>query len=289
VSRFRKLRQREHQLDEISKTRHNKTPINNKPTEMPQISLPVDAQKSDVVVPANTKLGGNPEVHNLEKIIQSVYDDEDEILDLIETTNIFDKENDYMKYIKEYRGKYGFCFNIRDVSNILVDICNKKNITNFHEAMCGKGFIPIMMRYNDPNYKINITSSDIYDSSWYTSSDTYNTYNNIKSIIDKPITMSADNAISQITVPNTMVLLSWVPPKGDSGVLALKAILQNPNISYLVSIDEYGYVEDEIGCIGTDEYFDILKSSFKLEHIYERTLVNTFHDTMKLYIPIRAI
>jgi hypothetical protein len=117
---------------------------------MPEISLPVDAQKSDVVVPANTKLGGNPEVHNLEKIIQSVYDDEDEILDLIKTTNYSDKKNDYNTYMNEYRGKYGFCFNIRDVSNILVDICNEKNITNFHEAMCGKGFIPIMMRYMIP-------------------------------------------------------------------------------------------------------------------------------------------
>jgi hypothetical protein len=274
VSRFRGIKQRIYQLDKLQKTRQDESaPIR------PPIELIPDEFK--MIVPANTKLGGKPDVHNLEDIVQSIYDAEEKILQI-------NPDNQFITYSKTYRDKYGFCFNIRDVSKILIDICKEKKITNFHEAMCGRGFIPIMMRYNDPDYTINITASDIYDSSWYTSTDIYNIYNNIKSIIDKPVSMSADIAISEITVPNSIVLLSWVPPRGDSGIRALNAILRNPNIGYLVSIDESGWFADDFGCIGTKEYFDILKTNFKLEQIYERDIIYTLYDTMKLYTPIRT-
>lgn len=281
VSRFRGVKQRAHQLNKLQEARQNEI----QPIESVLISKSIESSPIDVefkmIVPTNTKLGGNPDVHNLEEIVQTLYDTEAKIFYINQT-------DQFGTYSATYRDKYGFCFNICDVGNILVDICNEKNITNFHEAMCGRGFTPIMMRYYDPDYKINITASDIYDSSWYTSNDTYNIYNNIKSIIDKPVCMSADKAISEITIPNSIVLLSWVPPSGDSGVKALNAILQNPNIGYLVSIDEFGTYEDDIGCIGTKEYFNILKTNFKLEHMYERYIIYTLHDTMKLYTPIRT-
>jgi hypothetical protein len=218
---------------------------------VPSNDLNEDKQQPSEQSSVSYHLGKFNDLHN---IIMTLY-------------NKCDRRDFYKEYgvKKGYMDEFGFTFNPKLVAYYIMLAYRSFDIRYVHEVMCGSGTIGLFVEYYKKveyiDYKIKFSSSDNYGS--------YNTkphklYNSLKDFIDSPTVMDACNAIKNITEQNSAVLISWAPYNTDDGENALKAVLENPNVKYVFSLDE-----GISGCIANDEYFDILEEYFEKVKSYD--------------------
>ena len=153
-----------------------------------------------------------------------------------------------------YQENYGYCYNIHHLATQVLSVCKMAKINHVHEVMCGYGLVAFFAAMENPQGAPTFHLSDDY-------CDKYKTKPNPMLLqhpkCSEPEKKDAVTAISEIDQPNSLVLMVWPPCNTSAGADALQAILENDNVSYVISVDEA-----RGGCVANDDYFDMLTENF---------------------------
>jgi hypothetical protein len=210
-----------------------------------------------------------PELIKYNGIIKSLHD--------IERTLGGTGDKFYTSYaFFRYKELYGYCLGLIRILINLVKFYKKSGVKSTFEVMCGRGIMRILLHRYISYYGCKYECSDYYDPHDVYATAPSELYNRFPHI-PRPVKSDAIEKIKSITDPNSAVLISFAPLGTSMGADCLSAILENPNVCYVISLHDQS-------CVATEEYYNILDDKFEIVGFYDIFYVASMEYKMGIYV-----
>ena len=189
-------------------------------------------------------------------------------------SNLGDKFSPSQPYII-HRDRFGYCLGLIDVVKGITGLYKKYGVNSIFEVMCGCGALRILLHRFLTYYGRKYECSDLYhknDEYGTVISDLYDIFPDVP----QPTRSSSTNTIKSISEPNSAVLISFAPYNKSDGADSLKAILENPNVNFVISLHDRS-------CVANAEYYEILDTKFEVVKKYGLCYIALMEYEMVIY------